>query len=288
MINGRSLQDQAKPGRAAETLEQTYLAREKTPGGEAFGREAFPMLVAMGPDAREVAERLSRRLARNNPALSWMPASLMASRGDRDEALALCRTAAQAGGNPADLHQASRIALEVAVTSRALDSTLNRADEVLELALHHTPENDDLLVMKAILQHLLGRYDEEVRLYRTVLARQPRNFVVLNNLAWALSEGLKQPSEGLEKIEELIKIAGRQPESLDTRAMILLRMGRIEPAIKDLEDVVQAEPTGHHLYHLARAYRNAGRDAEFRKVLEQARQAGLSATMIESGGARRV
>jgi tetratricopeptide (TPR) repeat protein len=135
--------------------------------------------------------------------------------------------------------------------------------------------------MKAMIDHLQCRYDEEVRLYRAVLLHQPHNPVVLNNLAWALSEGLNQPSEALEKIDELINRAGRHTENLDTRGVILLRMGRTDLAIKDLEAVVQAEPTGLHFYHLAQAYQKAGRDAEFRKALEQARQAGLTTSTID-------
>jgi tetratricopeptide (TPR) repeat protein len=104
---------------------------------------------------------------------------------------------------------------------------------------------------------------------------------VLNNLAWVLSEGLDQTREALTKIDLLIKLAGRRAENLDTRGVILSRMGRLDEAIKDLEEVAQAEPTGVHFYHLAQAYRKAGRDAEFRKALEKARQAGLNAETLD-------
>jgi tetratricopeptide (TPR) repeat protein len=281
LIQARSLQKLAKPAKTAATLEQAYLARENAPAGEAFGREAFPMLLAMGPDARDVAEQMARRLAQHNPALSWMPAMMVVARGGGDEALTLCRTAAQAAENPGDLHEACRVALEIAVASRVESATVNRANEVIDAALGHNPNADDLLVMKAMLDHLMGLFEEEVRLYRAVLVRQPRNPVVLNNLAWALSEGLKQPSEALEKIGELINLTGRQAENLDTRGVILLRMGRIDLAIKDLEEVVQAEPSGLRFYHLAHAYQKAGRDADFRKALEQVRKSGLTTATID-------
>ena len=45
--------------------------------------------------------------------------------------------------------------------------------------------------------------------------------------------------------------------------------------------MVQAEPSGLHYYHLAQAYQKAGRDAEFRKALDQARQAGLTTATID-------
>jgi Tfp pilus assembly protein PilF len=267
---------------AAAALEQAYLARgEGNPGSEAFGREAFRLLLTMGPEAQESAERVARRLAKHKPALSWMPALVLAGRGSRDEALTLCVTAARAAKDPVDSHEAGRIALEIAVGSRTNPSALEQTGVVLDAALGHTPDADDLLVMKAMLDHLMGSFEEEVRLYRAVLVHQPRNPVVLNNLAWALSEGLKQPAEALEKIGELINLTGHQAENLDTRGVILLRMGRLDLAIKDLEEVVQAEPTGLRIYHLAHAYQKAGRDADFRKAFEQVRKSGLTTATID-------
>ncbi|MEA2630277.1 MAG: hypothetical protein QOE66_496, partial [Chloroflexota bacterium] len=163
LIQGRSLQERAAPAKSAAALEQAYLARADTAEGEAYGREIFPMLVAMGPDAREVAERLARRLARKSPPLSWMPALIVARQGNRDEALALCRTAAQAGKDPADLREAGRIALEVSVAARLEASALERAGEVLDVALRNSPDFDDLLVMRAMVDHLQSRFDEEAR-----------------------------------------------------------------------------------------------------------------------------
>jgi tetratricopeptide (TPR) repeat protein len=281
LIQGRSHLKRDQTGQSAATLEQAYLDREDSGDGEAFGREVFALLIAMGPDAREVAERVGLRLARKNPALSWMPATVLAGRGARDDALNLCRTAAQAATNPGDLREAGRIALEVAVASRVESSALDRAHAVLDTALGHTPDADDLLVMKAMIEHLQGHYDREVRLYRAILTRQPRNSVVLNNLAWALSEGLNQPAEGLEKIDDLIRLVGRQVEYLDTRGVILMHMGRFDPAIKDLEEVVRSEPTGAHLFHLAQVYHKAGRDSDCRTSMAQARKAGLTAAAID-------
>ena len=71
----------------------------------------------MGPDARPVAERLGRRLAEHNRALSWMPALILASRDQPTEALALCSTAVEAGDKPADLREACRVALGVFIAS---------------------------------------------------------------------------------------------------------------------------------------------------------------------------
>ena len=281
LIQARGMQQLAKTSGTAAALEQAYLAREKTPGEEIFGREIFPVLVAMGPEAQAVAERVARQLALHHPELSWMPATIQASQGHADQALELCRKSAQAGRIQGDLRESSRIALEVAVSSRVKTSALEQASAILDIAISHNPDADEILVMKAMINHLLGLYDAEIKLYRTVQKRQPRNPVVLNNLAWALSEGLNQPTEALETIDTLIKQSGRQVENLDTRGVVLIRLGRLDLAIKDLEEAVQAEPSGLHFYHLAHAYQKAGRDTDFRKAFDHALQLGLTAESVD-------
>ncbi len=221
-------------------------------------------------------------MAEVNPALSWMPAFVLAKRGGhQSEVLTLCQAAVAAGKNPADLREACRIVLELAVASRTGADVVKRAYEILTRAMQKAPQADEILVMGAMINHLQGRFEEEVRLYRILLTRIPRNPVVLNNLAWALSEGMNQPSEALEKIDDLIGLVGRSAESLDTRGVILMRLHRLEEAAKDLEEAVRAEPTGSHQFHLAQVYKKLGRDADSRRAMDAARRAGLSATTID-------
>ena len=281
-IQARVVQGRAKAGEAASALEEAYLAIGDKANAEAFGREAIPMILGMGPDARAVAERLGRRLAKENPALSWIPASILARQPEqREETIVLCRKTVETSKNPSDIREACRIALEVAVASRTETSTLKQIQEIVELAIQNAPENDELLVMGAMVNHLVGRFEEEVRLYRVLLVHLPRNPIVLNNIAWALSEGLNQPSEAMEKVDTLIEVAGRSPESLDTRGVILMRLKRFEEAAKDLEEATRAVPTAAHYFHLAQVYKKMGRDDDSRKALEAAQRAGLTPTTVD-------
>jgi tetratricopeptide (TPR) repeat protein len=281
LILGRS-----KPAEAAAALEKAYLdlAKESGSHAEKFGREVFPIILGLGPNAQGTAEELATHLAKHNPALSWMTASILASRGKRAEALVLCRTAVEAveaGKSLTDLQRACRIVLEVVIASGSETTALNQAEEILAAALKRMPEADDLLVMKAMIHHFQSRFDEESRLYRDVLSRKPQSPLALNNIAWVLSEGLHQPDEALEKIDEVIKLTDRNPNNVDTRGVILVRLGRFEQAIDELKWVVQAEPTAVHYYHLAQAYRKMGRDADFHKAFEEAKRAGLNAAVLD-------
>ncbi len=282
-LRARLILGRSKPAEAAASLEKAYLElmKENIVHAEQFGRDAFLMIRGLGPNAQGVADKLATHLTQQNPALSWTKASILASRGKRAEALALCRTGVEAEGSPADLHEDCRVAMEVGVASRSETTILNQVHEILEQALKRAPKADDLLVMKAMIAHFQSHFDEESSLYRDVLSRKPQFPLALNNLAWVLSEGLNQPEEALKKIDEVIRLTDRNANNVDTRGVILVRLGRFEQAIDELKWVVQAEPTGVHYYHLAQAYRKMGRDADFRKAFEEAKGAGLTAAVLD-------
>ena len=62
-------------------------------------------------------------------------------------------------------------------------------------------------------------------------------------MAWTLSEDLNQPAEGLERMHHAIKRIGREPSLLDTRGVILTRLGKFDQAISDLEAAAQVSPS---------------------------------------------
>ena len=73
-LRARLILGRSKPAEAAAALEKGYLdlAKENSAHAEQFGREVFPMILGLGPNAQGVAEELASRLAKHNPALSWM------------------------------------------------------------------------------------------------------------------------------------------------------------------------------------------------------------------------
>jgi tetratricopeptide (TPR) repeat protein len=88
--------------------------------------------------------------------------------------------------------------------------------------------------------------------------------------------GEKSP-EALELINRAMQSHGPQAALLDTRAVIYLGMGKDGPAIADAKKAVADAPTALRQFHLARAYRQAGRSAAAQEALQQARRLGLDA-----------
>jgi tetratricopeptide (TPR) repeat protein len=251
------------------------------------------LLVEIGTDAANAsAERLGRRIAAKNHAYAWMPAQILVRTSRYAEALTLLHNAVTTPGiGIEDLRETCRVAMQVSIATDDRE-TLRQVDGILTAALAIEPNADEVLVMRAMLSHVLGKFEEEVRIYKDVLKHHPDSFVVLNNLAWALSEGLAQPKEALDHINKLVKTPGGDPQApdnqeldtqaRDTRGLVLSRLGLHVDAIRDLEIVVKNEPTALHHFHLARAYDRApDRKSDARRSFDLALQAGLDPRKVD-------
>ena len=140
------------------------------------------------------------------------------------------------------------------------------------------------MILEAFLRHAQGRYEEEVALYREAQKLSPSSPLYLNNLAWSLGLELGEPEEGLTVIDGLIANpkVGENPQCLDTRGMILVALERYDAALRDLRKIVAAAPgNAVYQYHLARAYLKAGKEEEFRRHRDLARDAGLEPELLE-------
>jgi tetratricopeptide (TPR) repeat protein len=63
--------------------------------------------------------------------------------------------------------------------------------------------------------------------------------------------------------------------------VILLRLGRTDDALRDLESAAGAIPSAPICYHLARAYLAAGRPEDAAKALAKAKAAGLKPELLQ-------
>jgi tetratricopeptide (TPR) repeat protein len=278
-------QAQGKGQEAASLLEDRFAALEKdnAPDEEAQGRKILEMLVAL--KQLDAAERVGVRLAERRPRSAWTVAPILAKRGKLGDALKYCKIAAD---NGSAYEAASTAALLVTTQSLGADAAarLKEADAILDKALKQQPTHFGLLFSRASIKRLMGRYDEAAQLYGDMLTRNPDNPVLLNNMAWTLSEDLNKPADGLEKINTALKQKGSassrfDPSWLDTRGVILTRLGKFNEAIEDLEASAKASPSPNVYYHLARAYKMAGRTTEFQKYRDLAQQAGLTPSQLQ-------
>jgi predicted Zn-dependent protease len=108
-----------------------------------------------------------------------------------------------------------------------------------------------------------------------VLAADPQNVVALNNLGYLLALHGKGAAEAMELLNRAIALAGPTPELVDTRAVIHLKLGQPDRAIKDLETAMAEAPLPAVSYHLAQAHQLARNATAARDALQKAKSLGL-------------
>jgi Tfp pilus assembly protein PilF len=220
----------------------------------------------------DAAERVAQQVGKLGPKGVLVMARYLGLHGKPEEAAAAINKTAGEAGNVQD---AGSLALALASASKGDPLWLEQADQLLASALKAQPDSNDMLLKQAFLRHLQGHYDDEIAVYQAVLDRHPADLHFLNNMAWTLSEQLDRPKEGLERVDQALKQTSGEPHMLDTRGVILTRLGRLDEAIEDLKAASASLASGSVFFHLARAYLNKGDTAQFRKFRDRAHDAGL-------------
>jgi pentatricopeptide repeat protein len=165
--------------------------------------------------------------------------------------------------------------LTVLRTGLAKEAQFADVERHLDEALSKAP-TPSLMVAKAELHELQGRYDAAIADYRDLLARAPESVEALNNLGWLLALKAGNAAEGLELLNKAIAIAGADANFLDTRGVIHLALHDHASAIQDLEEASRKMPTASVYFHLAQARHAAQDDPAARLALAEAQRLRLS------------
>lgn len=276
-LRARVLAARGKPAEGAAALEKAFNDRAHTPDALNVGRLTIAVLNNPPLNQADAAERVARRLAELGPQGRLTLADVLAGRGKADEAAAQLDEAARAGEPAA----AAEAALGLAIRFVADRRWPARAERYLAAAPDAANPSPERLSQIALLHHLQGEYDREIATYEKLLAAGPSNFQFLNNMAWTLSEEMNRPRDGLKWAEEAIRRVGPLPQMLDTRGVILARLGRLDDAVKDLETAAQALKDSSVDYHLARVYRKLGKDDAARKYRDRVRRSGFTPAQLQ-------
>lgn len=103
--------------------------------------------------------------------------------------------------------------------------------------------------------------------YRTLLADQPKNPALLNNLAWTLGQ-LHDP-KALSYAEEANKIAPNQAQIMDTLGMLLVDKGDVDRGVDVLRKAVELAPQSTDIrFNLAKALLKSNNKTDAKKELD--------------------
>jgi cellulose synthase operon protein C len=116
-------------------------------------------------------------------------------------------------------------------------------------------------------------YGAAVAQYRTLLAVEPNNPALLNNLAWSLGQ-MKDP-KAIIHAEQANKLAPNQPAIMDTLGTLLVEQGNTERGLELLAKAVQLMPQeGSIRLNHAKALLKAGKKADAKLALEELAKLG--------------
>lgn len=109
---------------------------------------------------------------------------------------------------------------------------------------------------------LRDNFDDGIKHLRLEYQSDPSLMVAANNLAWALMQ--TQPpklTEALQLVDSVLERQGDLAAVRETRGQVLLRLGRVDEAISELELALRELPTSVVTREsLITAYRLAGMD----------------------------
>ena len=110
-------------------------------------------------------------------------------------------------------------------------------------------------------------YKGAMERFNAILAKQPDNAAVLNNMAWVLSE--MKDSSAMGFAERAYKQAPNNPEILDTYGWLLVESGNAKRGIEVLAQAVALAPNVADIrMHLAKGYVKAGDKEAAKRELE--------------------
>lgn len=146
------------------------------------------------------------------------------------------------------------------------DELAGQADEVLSETGAANDNNVELLLSIADMWLSQKKSNKSIDSYRKVIKLRPNDIVALNNLAILLGEQPDGTQEALSLIDQAIRIAGKQPLLLDSKAAILMLANRAEEAVPILEIAASATKDPRVIFHLYQALVKSGREEESLRI----------------------
>lgn len=220
------------------------------------------VMAQTGADPREITTTLQRAIRTNPESVSARLALIAHHLRMKDSAAALNVAQEARVGLPDDnrvLYALGEAQLAAGQVNQAAES-FNRWVALDPQAKIPTMQLAEAALRKHDLQ-------SAVALYRTVIRQEPKNFVALNNLAWAAGQ-IGDPA-AIGYAQQAVKIAPNDAAALDTLGSLLAAQGEADKAVGHLRKAVMLAPQRSDIrFNYAKALIKAGRKNVARSELE--------------------
>ena len=185
----------------------------------------------------------------NNNDIRLLQGQLYGLKGDQSQAIQSFTTViAKDPKNPAGYRELASLYLRA--------KRYDDADKVITQGLTAAPGDVGLRVIRASEYELVGKIDDAIRAYQSLLKEHPNADVLANNLASLLSE-YRTDKASLDQAVELAKRFERSdvPQFKDTLGWADYKVGRIDDAARLLKSATDAMPNmAIFHYHLGMSY----------------------------------
>jgi len=195
--------------------------------------------------------------APENDGLRFLNAALTAVEGNMEQAEALYRDLVERSPGQEVIWRAY-----AAILLR--QDRNDEAEAVIDEALQHLPENDNILWIKASLRERDNDPEAAIGIYERLYERNSDSTVVANNLA-SLITTYREDEASLERAYTIAKrLRGIElPAMQDTYGWIAYRIGNYQEAVESLRPAAEGLPGDPSVqYHYAKALVAVGRDDE--------------------------
>jgi len=202
----------------------------------------------------------------------------------RDEVERWCEEKIEA--SPRDFNM-NAIMLNIALRAEKYNKALKYADKCLDIVATDRDFKTAYSMQKANI--LAAAYEktsdkkylqQAVRQYESLLAEQPKNIAVLNNLAYLLAENDMQLEDAMEYAKTVYEGDTGNPNVLDTYGYVLYKNGKYSESLRCLRMALQlfddmVMPVPADLYeHIARVHEKLGNKVDAITAYEKAIEIG--------------
>jgi tetratricopeptide (TPR) repeat protein len=218
--------------------------------------------------------RRLRSLQPDQRQYAFMEGGLLVQAGRRQEAQEVA--AALLEKDPDD-----KAALQFAAFVRQSSGDLSGAEEALTRAIAHQPDELGLLVERAEVRFKRGDTDAGRADLAAVRPQASESAGLLNNLCWTQAIFGVDLDQALADCDAALVLSPKDPSILDSRALVLLHLGRTQEALELYEEALAQVPDmAASLYGRGVALETLGRVDDGRTDKEAA--VNLSANVAEA------
>ncbi len=179
-------------------------------------------------------------------------------------------------------------ATDVAVKEHRSLLGAGKQDEAATAATRWLADHPQDVGMRAYLAEqalATSDFEEAERLYRAVVALQPENPLILNNLAWVAGQLGK--NDAIALAERALALAPESAAILDTLGMLQVEAGQHEQGLSNLRKAVDAAPDQPVLrLNLAKAFIKMERKADAARELDEVIRLAPEGSPISQEAAR--